>query len=73
MEDKLFNHFMMKGMLNDFTDNQVEKFRFSCKKAVLENPQLDFNDLLKACRIYLGFIRDFPECDLGDIVTSAQP
>jgi len=72
MEDKLFNHFMMRGMLNGFAELQVEKFRTACRKAVLENPQLAFSDLLKACRIYLGFIRDFPECDLGDAVIPAQ-
>ena len=73
MEDDLFKHFQMKGMLNGLTESQVDKFRFACKKAVAENPGLVFNGLLKACAIYLGFIREFPDCDLGDIKLPEQP
>lgn len=72
MEERLFNHFKMKGLLVEFSEIQVSKFRFACSKAVLENPNLGFNDLLIACRIYLGVIREFPDCDLGDAVVIEQ-
>lgn len=72
MEERLFNHFKMKGSLVEFSEDQVSKFRFACSKAILENPNLGFNDLLFACKIYLDIIRDFPGCDLGDVTLTEQ-
>lgn len=68
MEKELYEHFLKNGKLTEFSDVQRDKFEYACLKAVKENPDLDFNDLLIACRIYFNFIRDFPKIDLGPIV-----
>ena len=49
------------------SDNQKEKFHYACKKAILENPGLDFNGWKIAAKIYLNFIIDFPDLELGDV------
>lgn len=72
MNEKLFNHYQVKGLLNEFSDSQISKFRYACSKAIMENPHLDFNDLVVACDIYYSIIRDFPNCDIGDIIVSEQ-
>lgn len=64
MENRLFNHFETLGAMSDFHPMQVEKFRIACKKAVDENTDLDFGGLCIACKIYLNFIRDFPDLTL---------
>jgi hypothetical protein len=46
---------------------QEGKFRYACEKAILENPGAGFDDLLIACRIYLNFIVDWPDLDLGPV------
>lgn len=65
--EELFLYFSSIGKLNAFNSEQKAKFKYACEKAVFENPDLDFNELLIACRIYFNFIRDFPELDLGEI------
>lgn len=72
MEKRLYEHFLHSGKLSAFTTEQLNKFEFACLKSVKENPDLDFNDLLIACRIYFNFIRDFPTVDLGPIVLPKQ-
>lgn len=67
METKLFEHFSAMGKLNNLHAIDVEKFKYACKKAVLENPSLGFEDLCMACNIYLNLIKEFPQIDLGDI------
>lgn len=67
MENKLYRYFSNSEKLNGFTQLQMEKFKYACKKAVQENPDLGFNDLCIACRIYMNFIREFPGIDLGPI------
>jgi hypothetical protein len=67
MESSIFQHFAAKGLLYDLSDYQVETFRYACKKAVVENPTLNFNDLCIAARIYLNLIRQFPLLDLGQL------
>lgn len=63
MEIKLFEHFEGSGKLDGLHPLQVEKFRICCRKAVVENPDLNFNELIGACRVYLYFVKEFP--DLG--------
>ncbi len=67
MEEKLFEHFEQKGKLTGLSTLQIEKFRFACLKSIKENPDLEFDDLLIACRIYLNFIINSPTVDLGPI------
>lgn len=43
---------------------EQEKFKIACKKAFKENPELNFEDLVTACNIYLNFILNFPDDDL---------
>lgn len=67
MHEKLFAHFDENGLLKGLHPMQVEKFRYACEKAVVENPDLGFNNLIIACRVYLNLIYDLPEIDLGGI------
>jgi len=68
MDKKIFAHFESMGALSGLTDLQISKFEFACEKAVEENPKLGFNDLCIACRIYLNFIINFPDLDLGSVL-----
>ena len=68
MENKLFNHFSKTNLLIGFNSIQIEKFQFACRKAVLENPNLSFSDLCKACKIYRNIIALNTEVDLGNII-----
>ena len=63
-EEKLFRHFQDKGMLDGLKNPLVEKFRYACEKAVLENPGLDFGNLVKVCGFYLNTLKEYPECNL---------
>jgi hypothetical protein len=49
------------------SQNQKNKFLLACEKSIIENPTLDFNDWVTAAKIYLNFIIDFPNLDLGQI------
>jgi hypothetical protein len=64
LEEELYQEILKKRkvVLNPVQD---EKFKFACKKSIPENPGLGFSDLLLACNIYLNFILDFPDLDLG--------
>ena len=61
MEKELFNYFLQLGKLEGFSPIQIKKFEYACKKSIIENPDLKFEELLIACKVYLNFIRDFPE------------
>lgn len=45
-----------------------EKLKFACKKAIIENPHLDFSGHLNVVAKYLQLILDFPQLDLGQII-----
>jgi len=66
LEEELYHQILKKRkvVLNSV---QAEKFKFACKKSIPENPGLDFSGLLLACNVYLNFILDFPDLDLGPI------
>jgi hypothetical protein len=72
MNKKLFLHFKSAGALAGLTEPQIGKFEFACKKAVEENPNLEFGNLCIACRIYLNFIISFPDLDLGPVVKKIE-
>ena len=60
---KLYNRTVeLKGV--ELNDVQSAKFKQACEKAVLENPNLDFQNLLVATKIYLNTILEFPNCVL---------
>ena len=67
LEEKLYNALLRKRGVQ-LTAMQDEKFRYACKKAIPENPGLGYDGLLTACNIYLKFILDFPDMDLGPII-----
>lgn len=60
---KLYNRTLeLKGVaLNSI---QSVKFQHACEKAIIENPNLDFQSLLIATKFYLDTILDFPDCEL---------
>lgn len=64
METKLFNHFETLGKLEGLHSTVVAKFSICCKKAVVENPDLGFDELIIACRIYLNLLIEFPGLQL---------
>ncbi len=43
---------------------QTIKFQHACEKSIIENPTLNFNDLLNVTQVYLNFILDFPDLQL---------
>lgn len=51
------------------SDLQRQKFLYACEKAIAENPTLNFSGQKQAASIYLNYILDFPELDLGPIIT----
>ena len=60
---------LYEALTNDnLNDIQKEKLRYACKKTIIENPELDYNDWKVVAKIYLNFIVDFPELDLGEII-----
>ncbi len=69
MDDVLKIHAQVlseRGVL--LSDIQNEKFLFACEKSIAENPPLNFQGWKQAASIYLNYILDFPELDLGPIV-----
>lgn len=56
MDIELFNHFEALGKLDGLHPMVITKFRICCKKAVDENPDFGFDDLIIACRIYLNLL-----------------
>jgi hypothetical protein len=50
------------------TELQRTKFMWACEKAIVENPTLNFHDWTIAAQIYLNFVLNFPDVDLGPIV-----
>lgn len=56
---KLYNHTLeLKGV--ELNDIQSAKFQHACEKAIIENPNLDFSDLLIATKFYLDTVLGFP-------------
>lgn len=56
---KLYNRTLeLKGV--ELNDHQSEKFKHACEKAIIENPNLDFQSLLIPTKFYLDVILDFP-------------
>lgn len=41
-----------------------QKFEMACYKAIVENPDLDFNGLRDPTNAYLNFIIEFPDLEL---------
>ena len=50
------------------TDLQRKKFLSACEKTIAENSNLNFEHWTTAANIYLNFVLDFPQLDLGPIV-----
>lgn len=48
----------------ELNDIQSTKFKYACEKSIIENPTLDFQNLLIATKFYLDTILDFPNCEL---------
>lgn len=68
MDIELTSNKLYEALVSDkLSEIQKEKLNYACKKAILENPQLDYNGWKAACKIYLNFIIDFPDIDLGGI------
>lgn len=56
---KLYNRTLeLKGV--ELNDIQSAKFKHACKKAIIENPNVDFTDLLTVAKVYLHYILDNP-------------
>jgi cobyrinic acid a,c-diamide synthase len=57
---KLYNRTLeIRGV--ELNNLQSTKFQHACEKAIVENPNLDFQGLLIATKFYLGVILDFPD------------
>ncbi|GAC1314126.1 MAG: hypothetical protein NVSMB24_38380 [Mucilaginibacter sp.] len=66
LEEKLYQEVLQKRgiTLNELQDQQ---FRYACMKVIPENPGAGYFDLMAACHIYLNFILNNPQIDLGPI------
>ena len=64
--NKLYNTVLHKRKV-ELTQLQQEKFLWACEKSVAENPSLNFHDLTVAANVYLSFVLNFPQLDLGPI------
>ena len=64
MDSQIFNHFKQNDLISDLNSLQLKKFRHACRKAVVENPELEFNELCIAVKVYLNFIREYPDLNL---------
>ncbi|TDP60702.1 hypothetical protein [Flavobacterium dankookense] len=68
MDIELISNKLYETLVSDkLSEIQKEKLSCACKKAILENPQLDYNGWKIASKIYLNFIIDFPDIDLVGI------
>lgn len=60
---KLYNRTLkLKGV--ELNEVQSAKFQHACEKAISENPNVDFTDLLTVAKVYLYYILDNPELHL---------
>jgi hypothetical protein len=60
--DKLFTDVIkFKPKLNEV---QKLKLKQACQKSIDDNPNLSYNEQLKACKVYLNFIIQFPNSKL---------
>lgn len=66
IQEKLYNDVLQKRGAK-LTGSQEEKFRYACMKVIPENPGAGYFDLMAACHIYLNFILNNPEIDLGPV------
>ena len=66
VEEKLYNELLEKRGVK-LTPVQDKKFRYACMKAFAENPGAGYFDLMAACHIYLNFILNNPNVDLGPV------
>ncbi len=66
LEEKLYKEVLAKRGVK-LNPVQEEKFRYACMKVIPENPGIGYYDLLTACHIYLNFIINNPDLDLGPI------
>lgn len=58
--EKLYQYFEKGGKLEGLNGERRQMFMTGCRRAVKDNPDLGFDDLLVACRIYQKLIEDFP-------------
>lgn len=68
---KLYDTVLVKRKVN-LTDLQSIKFLRACEKTIAENPSLNFHDWTTAANIYLNFVLDFPQLDLGPIIEPTE-
>ncbi len=66
IEEELYREVLEKRGVK-LTPGQGQKFRYACMKVVPEDPQASHSDLLTACHIYLNFILNNPDLDLGPV------
>jgi hypothetical protein len=69
--EKLYDTVLEKRKVR-LTDIQQIKFRWACEKTIAENLGLNFHDWTIAANIYLNFVLDFPQLDLGPIVEPSK-
>ena len=62
----------IKG-ISILTDIQDSKFMTACNRIELDNPSNTMEDHLKAAKIYLKFIIDFPDLSIDEAPNSVYP
>ncbi len=66
LEEKLYCEVLQTRGVK-LTPEQDKKFRYACMKAIPENPNAGYFDLMAICHIYLSFILNNPGLDLGSV------
>ena len=63
LSNKLYND-ILEIYSPNLNSIQLVKLKQACQKSIEENPDLGYNELLSACKVYLKFIIDFPDLSL---------
>lgn len=63
LRDKLYTD-VLEIYKPNLNKTQLVKLKQACQKSINDNPDLNYNELLKACEIYLNFITNFPDLSL---------
>lgn len=63
---------VIKSRNVNLTDLQRIKFLNACEKTIEENPTLNLQGLKIAANIYLNFVLDFQDLDLGPTVLHSE-
>ena len=66
MENQLYEYALSLPKGKDLSEAQRNKLMDACKQTIKDNEGLDFGSLKVAIKIYLNFIKSFPDLGLPE-------